>query len=140
MLPAYQTYYSQSPNYGGVPFQFVGADTRLKRGYQLGFDGMTGAKSVSQGHNLTASYEVAPALTVKSITGYRKLNIGNVLGLSGQGDLKGPVIDFTSPTLVSVQTVHPYDGRNDPQKQHQFSEELQATGDVGDFSYVGGLY
>lgn len=133
-------YYSRSPANGGVPFQFVGPDQRLKEGFQLGYNGRIGAKSVSQGHNLTMSYEFAPALTVKSITGYRKLAIGNVLSLSGQGDLRGPVVDFTSPTLVSVQGVHPYDGQNDPQRQHQFSEELQATGKVGDFSYVGGLY
>jgi iron complex outermembrane recepter protein len=63
-----------------------------------------------------------------------------VLGLSGQGDLKGLVVDFTSPTLASVQSVTPYNGYNSPQRQHQFSEEVQASGNVGDFSYVGGLY
>jgi iron complex outermembrane receptor protein len=133
-------YYSRSPANGGVSFQFIGPDKRLTEGYQLGYDGKIGSQSISQGHNLTMSYEVSPALTVRSISGYRKLNIGNVLSLSGQGDLKGPVVDFTSPTLVSVQSVHPYDGRNDPQKQDQFSEELQATGSAGEFSYVAGLY
>jgi iron complex outermembrane receptor protein len=51
------------------------------------------------------------------------------------------VVDFTSPTLVSVQPVTPYNGNNAPQRQHQWSEELQLIGKTGDFNYLlGGYY
>ena len=134
-------YYGRSASLGGAPLQFVGPDTRLKSGEQQpGFDNHFTSKTVSQGHNLTASYEFSPAFTLKSITGYRKLYLNNVLGLSGQGDLKGLVFDPTSPTFTSVQSVSPYNGYNGPQKQNQISEEVQALGKVGDFSYVVGLY
>ncbi|WP_157215496.1 TonB-dependent receptor [Flavisphingomonas formosensis] len=134
-------YYSRSASLGGAPLQYVGADTRLTSGQQQpGFDNHYTSKTVSQGHNLTASWQASDAFTLKSITGYRKLHLFNVLGLSGQGDLKGVVFDPTSPTFTSVQSVTPYNGYNGPQNQKQFSEELQALGKVGDFSYVVGLY
>jgi len=143
LSPAAQAYYSRSASNGGAPLQFVGPDTRLNSGLQQpGGPGNTYTSHTrSQGHTLTAEYEFSPAFTVKSITGYRKLLLENVLGLSGQGDLKGLVLDFTSPTLTSVQSVTPYNGYNSPQKQKQFSEELQLLGKAGDFSYVlGGYY
>lgn len=142
LSPAAQTYYGRSASLGGAPLQFVGADTRLKRGLQQpGGPGDTYTSHTrGQGHNLTLSYEFSPALTVKSITGYRKLLLENVLGLSGQGDLKGLVLDFTSPTLTSVQSVTPYNGYNSPQKQNQISEELQLLGKAGEFNYVLGGY
>jgi iron complex outermembrane receptor protein len=133
-------YYGNSPNLGGAPLQFVGPDKRLKEGFQQpGYGNSYGSKTVSQGHNLTASYEFSPAFTLKSISGYRKLHLYNVLGLSGQGDLKGLVLD-PATGAVSVGSVTPYNGYNGPQNQKQWSEELQALGKFGDFSYVLGLY
>lgn len=114
---------------------------RLEEGLQQpGLPGRFTSRTKGQGHNLTAAYEISSALTLKSITGYRKLLLDNVLGLSGQGDLKGRVLDFTSPTLTSVQSVTLYNGANTPQRQKQFSQELQALGNAGDFSYVVGAY
>jgi iron complex outermembrane receptor protein len=143
LSPAAETYYGRSASLGGAPLQFVGADTRLTSGLQQpgGPGNRYTSHTRSQGHNLTLSYEISPAFTLKSITGYRKLYLNNVLGLSGQGDLKGLVVDFTSPTLTSVQSVTPYNGYNGPQKQNQFSEEVQLLGKTGDFSYVlGGFF
>ena len=143
LSPAAETYYGRSASLGGAPLQFVGPDVRLKSGLQQpgGPGDRYTSHTRSQGHNLTLSYEVSPALTIKSITGYRRLYLNNVLGLSGQGDLKGLAIDFTSPTLTSIQSVTPYNGYNGPQKQNQISEELQLLGKQGDFSYVlGGYY
>ncbi|AHE55095.1 TonB-dependent receptor [Sphingomonas sanxanigenens] len=137
-----RTYYSRSPNYGGPALQFVGPDTRLFSGLQQpGGPGDTYISHTrSQGQNLTLSYDFSDALTLKSITGYRKLLLENVLGLSGQGDLQGLVLDFASPTLTSVGSVTPYNGFNSPQRQKQFSQEVQALGKVGDFNYVLGAY
>ena len=141
--PLAQDYYSQSPNYGGAPF--LVSPVRQGTVQQAGFtdrsgDFRYGSKTRVQGHGLTVSYEATPELTIKSITGYRKFFQDTILNLSGNGVLRGPVVDFTSPTLVSVQQVTPYAGNNAPQKQWQFSQELQALGKVGDISYLLGMY
>lgn len=137
-------YYSASPNYGGDPFQI--GTTPLQNVVQAGFTDGSGnyrysSKTRVSGHALTLAWEASPNLTVKSITGYRRFFQDTILPLSGQGNLLGPVVDFTSPTLVSVQPVTPYNGNNAPQRQHQWSEELQLLGKAGDFSYLlGGYY
>lgn len=141
--PLAQDYYSQSPSFGGDPF--LVSPVRQGTVQQAGFtdrngDFRYGSKSRVQGHALTISYEATPELTIKSITGYRKFFQDTILNLSGNGVLRGPVVDFTSPTLVSVQQVSPYTGNNAPQKQWQFSQELQALGKVGDISYLLGMY
>jgi len=90
----------------------------------------------AQGHNLLISYDVNDALTLKSITGYRKLdNFTNqnylTDALTGTGNpLAGLFAGI--PTFVTV-----FDS-----SQHQFSEELQASGDAfnSQVEYVGGLY
>ena len=142
--PLAQSYYSLSPTLGGDPF--LVSPVRQGTVQQAGFtdrdgDFRYGSHSRVQGHALTLAYETSPGLTIKSITGYRKFFQDTILNLSGNGVLKGKVIDFASPTLVSVQTVVPYTGNNAPQKQHQFSQELQALGKIGDVSYLlGGYY
>ncbi|MEC3948226.1 TonB-dependent receptor [Sphingobium sp. HWE2-09] len=141
--PLAQAYYAQSPSYGGAPF--LVDPVRQGTVQQAGFtdrngDFRYGSKTRVQGHGLTISYEPIPELTIKSITGYRKFSQDTILNLSGNGVLRGPVVDFTSPTLVSIQSVTPYNGNNAPQKQWQFSQELQALGKVGDISYLLGMY
>ena len=80
--------------------------------------------SVSQGHNLTATWEVADALTLKSITGYRKLN-----SWTNQNYLAGVLGPFA--VIESSNAL----------KQKQFTQEFQAIGEIGDrFKYVLGLY
>ncbi|QGP80551.1 TonB-dependent receptor [Sphingobium sp. CAP-1] len=141
--PLAQDYYSQSPSYGGAPFLVdpVRQGTVQQAGYvDRSGDYRYTSKTRVQGHALTVSYEPIPELTIKSITGYRKFFQDTILNLSGNGVLMGKVVDFTSPTLVSVQPVTPYNGNNAPQKQWQFSQELQALGKVGDVSYLFGMY
>ena len=141
--PLAQNYYSQSPNFGGAPF--LVSTERQGTVQQAGFTDRNGnfrygSKTRVQGHGLTISYDAIPELTLKSITGYRKFFQDTILNLSGNGVLRGPVVDFTSPTLVSIQDVVPYTGNNAPQKQWQFSQEFQALGKVGDFNYLLGMY
>jgi Outer membrane receptor proteins, mostly Fe transport len=141
--PLAESYYSQSPSYGGDPF--LVNPVRQGTVQQAGFtdrdgDFRYGSKTKVQGHALTISYEATPELTLKSITGYRKFSQDTILNLSGNGVLRAPVIDFTSPTLTSVQQVTPYTGNNAPQKQWQFSQELQALGKVGDLNFLMGMY
>lgn len=78
-----------------------------------------------QGHNLTLSYDLNDNLTVKSITGYRRLN-----DLTNQVYNPGVAVPFLPFNNVN--------GTN----QKQFSQELQLIGDAldGGLKYVGGLY
>ncbi|WP_375197415.1 TonB-dependent receptor [Sphingobium sp.] len=141
--PLAEDYYSQSPSYGGDPFLVnpVRQGTVQQAGYvDRSGDYRYTSQTRVQGHALTIAYEPIPELTIKSITGYRKFFQDTILNLSGNGVLLGKVVDFTSPTLVSVQQVTPYAGNNAPQKQWQFSQELQALGKVGDVSYLLGMY
>ncbi|HKT78024.1 MAG TPA: TonB-dependent receptor [Sphingobium sp.] len=79
----------------------------------------------SQGHNFTASWDVSDNLTIKSLTGYRKLS-----NKTNQNYLTGVFGPF--PLLLS---------RFD-QKQKQFSEEFQLIGSAFDrqLEYVLGAY
>lgn len=135
MTPAALAYYSGSTSLGGAPLQLFAPDKRARSGLQApSANGKFTGKTVGQGHNLTISYDISPAITLKTITGYRKLLMANALGLTGNGDLKGYAPD------LSVQSVVPYNGVNAPQRQRQFSQELQLLGSAGDFKYVLGAY
>jgi iron complex outermembrane recepter protein len=80
----------------------------------------------AQGHNLTATWDAANELTLKSITGYRKLH-----NFSNQNSFAGVLGPF--PITLSK-----FD-----QKQNQFTQEVQAIGKLmdGRLEYVlGGYY
>lgn len=80
---------------------------------------------VAQGHTINASWEVSDLLTLRSITGFRKL-----ANQTNQNYLSGVLGAF--PVFVTT-----FDSR-----QKQFSEELQLVGSSADKSleYVFGLY
>ncbi len=143
--PDIANYFGQSPNFGGDPF--LVSPGRIDPGRQDGFVDRSGnlrygSRSRISGHSLTLAYEANEALTLKSITGYRRFFQDTTLTLDGNGYLKGPVVDFNpaSTTGVSITDVGLYNGNNAPQKQWQISQEFQALGSSGDFSYVGGAY
>lgn len=138
---------ASAPVYGGAPFQI--GSTALSSGLQLPGTDLAGNKTFSvkakvQGHALTLNWEASPQLTVKSITAYREYKQDGANNLSGNGNMLG----FTlSPTLfvdgiVIPEGVNPtnlYEGYT-TQRQHQFSQELQLLGSVGDFKYVAGAF
>lgn len=135
-------YFSQSPQLGGAPF--LVSTSRLQDVYQEGFTDLDGdfrytSRSKNWGNALTLNYEVMPELTIKSITGYREFRQDTITALGGNGNLRGVVLDPVTFT-PSIQPVNPYIGNNAPQRQWQFSQELQALGTSGDFSYLGGVY
>ena len=143
--PAVTDYFGDSPQFGGAPFLI--SPNRIDPGQQAGYVDRSGnlrygAKSRVSGHSLTINYQPLDVLTLKSITGYRRFWQDTILTLGGNGYLKGPVIDFNpaSTTGVAIADVGLYNGNNAPQKQWQFSQELQALGTSGDFSYVAGAY
>ncbi|HEY4544818.1 MAG TPA: TonB-dependent receptor [Pedomonas sp.] len=135
-------YYSQSPLFGGKPFLI--SPTRLDEVYQEGFVDRKGnfrfnSRSKNWGHSLTLNYDATSELTLKSITGYRNFRQDTITALGGNGGLLGVVLDPVT-FQPSIAPVNPYIGNNAPQRQWQFSQELQALGTSGDFSYLAGLY
>lgn len=112
--------------------QYLGAVPPYPASYSTPRVGSTGSVALRpgdsrvQGHNLTLSYDVSSDLTIKSITGYRRLRDDtNQVYAPG---VVAPGLPFYNPE----NAVH----------QHQFSEELQAIGDLFDkrLKYVGGAY
>ncbi|WP_395396182.1 TonB-dependent receptor (plasmid) [Novosphingobium sp. BL-8A] len=80
---------------------------------------------VSQGHGLIGEWTVSEAFTLRSITGYRKLD-----NFQNQDYLTGA----TGPQPLQKNSSHAL--------QDQWSEELQIVGDAmgGMLKYVGGFY
>ncbi|MET0270110.1 MAG: TonB-dependent receptor [Sphingomonas sp.] len=135
-------YFGASPAFGGDPAQI--SRTRLGEVRQAGFVDRKGrlrydARAKIQGHSLTVAVEPTEGLTVKSITAYRKFFQDTILTLGGQGNLRGVLLDPVT-FQPSVGAITPYNGNNAPQRQHQFSQEVQALGTIGDISYVVGGY
>lgn len=142
-----RSYFGSSPDFGGAAFQI--SPTKLDSGQQLPATDLSGNQTFSvkarvYGHALTLNWQVAPNVTVKSITAYRAYRQDGANGLSGNGDLQG----FTlSPLLFvdgseipeGINSVNLYDGYT-TQRQHQFSQELQLLGSSGEFKYVAGAF
>ena len=85
-------------------------------------------KARFRGDGLTVSLQVNDALTIKSLTGYRDLEVDSFVNWNEV---------FSSPAFVFEFVAGP-----NTLKQHQISQELQLTGDFldGGFSYVSGVY
>ena len=76
------------------------------------------------GHALTLTWEVSPALTIKSISSYRELTQTQWQnGVSTS--VFSPNAQFARYSLAEFY-------------QHQYSQEFQAIGEVGRFKYVAG--
>lgn len=101
------------------------AEAQLSRTASSGPFALRAGNTQVQGHNLTLNYDVSPSLTIKSITGYRRLN-----DLTFQVYNPGPVRPYLPFSNVNSTN------------QKQFSEELQLIGDLFDSNvkYVAGLY
>lgn len=135
-------YFSQSPSYGGDPF-IIGKQ-RLDVGRQIGFVDPQGRDRVDSrakvhGHALTLEYKASDMLTLKSISAYRKFRQSTIMNLSGQGNLRGFVLDPATYEPAGVEPVNLFNG-NGEEKQWQFSQELQALGNSDTWNYVVGAY
>jgi iron complex outermembrane recepter protein len=132
--PATTAYFGQSAAHGGPPF--IVSSSPLNTTY---FDPRRRYDPFAQafGDTLNLAYEVNDYLTLKSITGYRHLT-QKQSGQLGGSDVVGFAVNPANPAMPvqSVEFVTP----NDSVNQDQQSQEFQATGAIGDFNYVGGLY
>lgn len=130
MKPLQYQYFSQSAALGGAPLV-------LQNHYS---DKVTVAsqprgKQTIWGTSLTMEYEVSDALTLKSITGYRRFKESQAVNNGGQGVLMGKLLDGSVGRVYMFDYPDPARARD-----RQFSQEFQVTGTVSDFDYVVGLY
>ncbi|MBY0511715.1 MAG: TonB-dependent receptor [Rhodospirillaceae bacterium] len=92
--------------------------------------------ATSWGNTLNIAYEASENLTIKSITGFS----GMIQKQTGQ--LGGSMLFGTVNRGGGVTRTEPINTMtsNNSNRQTQFSEELQASGTFGEFSYTAGLY
>ncbi|HQX79879.1 MAG TPA: TonB-dependent receptor [Steroidobacteraceae bacterium] len=137
--PDVMGYYGNSPTFGGAPFQVSAA--RLDRGQQAPFDGRFTSDAETVGHNLTLEYQLNDATTLKSISSYRSFEQDTICNLTGNGVMRGPVLDPVTFQFAGIQDLNgPYNCHNAPQRQFQYSGELQLLGNTEQWSYVAGVF
>jgi len=83
-----------------------------------------------QGHRLTLDWEVDPALTIKSISSYRKLTQGQYDNGSAATSMSNATGVFTGVGFARYSLAQ--------FKQNQRSQEIQAIGDIGRVKFVAG--
>jgi iron complex outermembrane recepter protein len=84
----------------------------------------------TRGMDLHVNYNLGDSLTLRSITAYRDLDVEQYDNIAGahRPPVVGPFGNFSRYSLAGFW-------------QHQFSQEFQAVGNLGDrIDYVGGLY
>lgn len=108
------------------------------------------AKIKSQGHNLTLNYQVSDNFSLRSITGYRRLETSNQQNQDGGTfSLLNSFLTFADPTRYPV-SAYPAGGSTpflvggavQIVRQSQFSQEIQAIGKAAPWLdyLVGGYY
>ncbi|MDB5431936.1 MAG: TonB-dependent receptor [Caulobacter sp.] len=132
--PAAAAYLNQSQLLGG-PAPVIGLDPQnlVYRDPKLLDDSLVR----SFGDLLTFDLDLGKHLQIKSITAYTGLD-ENLTGQLGGSAITGRVL--RPGGVISIETFSLFTTPAEPGRTEQFSQELQATGEAGDFSYVGGLY
>lgn len=140
--PAALSYFGNSPAYGGAPFLISPHRLSAVQIYPIG----PRSDAHTVGNALTVNFPLADQFNIKSITAIRNYQALTQASTFGQGNLLGLVLDPTNGT-VGVQPIYPFDDSNkvpgnpgDHSGQHQFSQELQVSGQTSRHKYVGGLY
>ncbi|ARS29500.1 TonB-dependent receptor [Sphingomonas sp. KC8] len=80
------------------------------------------------GHSLTVEWEASDALTIRSLSGYRRVSSQTIQDYAEV---------YSTPSANRVTGIRPYDDM----ETRQYSQELQFVGSIGDrIDYVAGLY
>lgn len=130
MNPLQYAYFSQSESLGGAPLV---VDPHFRKEAAIA-DQPRGSLKI-WGGSATISYDVSDALSLKSITGYRRFREDQPVNNNAQGVLLGRLVDGTIGRVYLFDYPDPVQARD-----KQFTQEFQATGSVSDFNYVAGLY
>lgn len=104
------------------------------------FKVLTPSRDKGEGHSLNMVLDISPQLTLKSITGLRKINTSyeSVFAPLPVGTVGNVATSVSGPYSIQpiqisdIQVVHIH--------QHQFSQEFQLLGKSDRLSYVLGLY
>jgi len=130
--PGFLTGVGDPPFFTYAPSVLTGPSTTRQGTLALDFTSPSHLKI--QGHSLTAQYDLSAGVTLKSITGYRKMD-----EFVGANDIDGgyyqvavaPDVYLPFTLISSVEDRH----------QKQFSQELQVLGSTGNLDWVlGGFY
>jgi iron complex outermembrane receptor protein len=128
-------YFSQSPKYGGEPFQI---SPHYQGTVLLPSNQIPDQHDEILGHSLTLNYDISDVLRFKDIVAYRSVATDEHPA-QGEGNLKGLVLDPATGT-VSVGAVNPFYTVRIHDRQYQISNEFQILGTLDRFKYVAGLY
>lgn len=131
-------YYGRSPSFGGAPF--VVRRDRFDRGEQASFDGRYGSRAETVGYNLTIDAKINDNLDFKAISSYRSFEQDTIGVLTGNGVMRGVVLDPVTFTPGIGDLYGPYSQFHSPQRQFQYSEELHLFGNAGALNYIAGVF
>jgi len=123
---------------GGPPFDF---DNSANHTDDISYrDPRTSGRSrvTSWGDTVTVQYAPSPELALKAIVGYSQIDERLHANLGG-GYTLGAVINPVTPGQP-VQIVSPHTTTANPGLQRQLTTEAQASGRIGDFTYLAGFF
>ena len=128
--PSFTAGVGNPPFYSGAPGIYVPPSTKRQKHLALDFTSPSHLKI--QGHSLTLAYEASDMITLKSITGFRKMD-----EFVGGNDIDGGAYLFNIGTgplpftnISSVEDRH----------QKQFTQELQLLGSTDSLEWVLGAF
>lgn len=136
--PDVRDYFGRSPLFGGSSFLLSAQRAETVQRTEAAVTPRTESVSRIQGHALTLEHALTENLTAKSITSYREMDVDFIFGLSGNGRLRGVVLDPLT-FAASVDEVAPIQGFQNDQ-QNQFSQELQLLEHGERWDYVLGAF
>jgi iron complex outermembrane receptor protein len=115
-----QLYRADSSFFTGPVFPTLPGFASTERESTASVNAPSFERSQIQGHSFTLSWDVNDTTTIKSITGYRRMDWNDSL------DLDGSPLD-----VVLTQRFTDYE---------QFSQDLQVLGSADNWNYVAGIY
>jgi iron complex outermembrane receptor protein len=125
--PGYTAGVGDPPFYFASPSVVVGPSTKRQSALALDFTSPSHLKI--QGHSLTAVYDISDQVTLKSITGYRKLD-----EFVGGNDIDGGAYVVGGLPFTNISSI-------EDRHQKQFSQEVQLLGNINGLEWVlGGFY
>jgi iron complex outermembrane receptor protein len=127
-------YFQNSPGFGGPPF--IMGTTPQDLAYRDPRQLNNSANIKTDGDRFTLTYDGGPTFQFKSISGYSHIS-ENLTGQLGGSYVLGRVNRLGVTTIEPVIT---HLTPSEPGKQTQFSQEFNASGQMGHLSYAAGLY
>jgi iron complex outermembrane receptor protein len=94
----------------------------------------------TEDHTLTLSYELSPALTIKSISGWRTFDNDETYVFGSTAGLTLPILDPVTFDPIGIQSGLLPSTAHQTRHFDQFSQEFQFSGSIDRLQYTAGLY